>query len=261
MKKTTKIGLAVTAVALAGVAVAMAKPSLLPFGSSTPVAAQAVLATVNQQSITAADVEPLMAGGMAKAVAIDNAVNRALTADAAKQLWPADAQALADSTAREALSSFYLRKRFAEIQKAVADPDIARYYDINVTDEMYSGHVLKYYLTQDAKDAAEMAEAAKQANAAALAKFSWVNKENDHAVLPAGVPYGLYQQVKTMQQGQTLGPFRVREGLLFLRLEERKPNKRPELAKLKDEIRNILAQQRLESALKELREQAKIQVK
>lgn len=261
MKNYKKIAIVAGVLALAGVAVAMAKPGMFPFSSTKTAVTQTVLATVNQQSITTSDVEPLMASGMAKAVAIDNAVNRTLTAEAAMHLWPADAQALSDSTAREALSNLYLRKRYAEIQTAVTEPDITRYYDTNVTDEIYSTHVLKYYLTQDAKDAADMVESIKQGNAAALAKFSWVNKDSDHAVLPAGVPYGLYQQVKTMQPTQTLGPFRVREGLLFLHLEERKPGKRPELAKVKVEIRNILAQQRLESSLKELREQAKIQLK
>jgi parvulin-like peptidyl-prolyl isomerase len=256
------IAIAAAALAASGIAIAIAKPGILNLsGPSRSASTQTVLATVNQQTITSSDLESFMAHGMAKAEAIDNAVNRSLTAEAARQLWPADAQALSDTAAREALSNFYLRKRFAEIQKAVSDQDISRYYQTNVTDELYSGHVLKYYLTQDAKDAAEMAEAAKQNNGASLTKFSWVNKEADHAVLPAGVPYSLYQQVKTMQQGQTLGPFRVREGLLFLHLDERKPGKRPDLPQVKDEIRNILAQQQLESALKELRAQAQIQLK
>ncbi|MES2261598.1 MAG: peptidylprolyl isomerase [Pseudomonadota bacterium] len=261
MQKRTKIGIAVTLLGLAGVAVAVAKPDMLALSSSPQAGTQAVLATVNRQAITAADVEPLMATGMAKAVAVENAVNRTLTAEAALRLWPADAQAISNSVTREALSGLFVRKRFAEIQKAVSDADIARYYETNITDEMYSGHVLKYYLTQDAKDAADIAEAAKQGGGAVLAKFSWVNKDNDHAVQPGGVPYGLYQQVKGMQPNQIAGPFRVREGLLFLRLEERKTAKRPDLPKVTDEIRGILAQQRLEVALKELREQAKIELK
>lgn len=261
MQSRTKISIAIGLLVLAAGAAAIVKPELLPFGSAKESAGQLVLATVNQQSITAADVEPMMANGMAKAVAIENAVNRTLTAEAALRQWPADAKALSDSVAREALAGLYVRKKFAEIQKAVADADIARYYTSNVTDEMYSGSVVKYYLTQDAKDAAEMAEAAKQGGGAALAKFSWVNKEGDHSVLPAGVPYNLYQQVKVMQPGQISGPFRVRDGLLFLRLEERKPGKRPELPKVSDEIRGLIAQQRLEASLKELREQAKIQLK
>jgi hypothetical protein len=261
MQSRTKISIAIGALLVAATATAIVKPELLPFTSGKVGTAQAVLATVNQQTITAADVEPMMANGMAKAVAIENAVNRTLTAEAAMRQWPADAQALSDSVAREALAGLYVRKKYAEIHKAIPDADIARYYASNVTDEMYSGHVVKYYLTQDAKDASEMAEAAKQGAAASLAKFTWVNKEGDHSVLPAGVPYNLYQQVRTMQAGQITGPYRVRDGLLFLRLEERKPGKRPDLPKVSDEIRGLIAQQRLEASLKELREQAKIQLK
>lgn len=260
MQTRTKIVIVVTIIALAGITVAALKQDVFALSSkdATP---QAVLATVNRQPITAADVEPLMSSGMVKPVAIENAVNRTLTAEAARHLWPADAQALADSVARQALSELYVRKKLAELQKAVLDAEINRYYETNVTDEMYSGHVLKYYLTQDAKDATEVAEAVKQGSGESLAKFSWVSREGDHAVLPAGVPYGLYQQVKGMQPGQFLGPFRARDGLLFLKLEERKAGKRPELAKVTEEIRGLLAQQRLESALKELRDQASIQLK
>lgn len=261
MQTRTKISAAIGLLAVAGVALAIAKPELIPFSSARGNNKQLVLATVNGQSVTAADVEPAMTKGMAKAVAIENAVNRTLTAEAAMQLWPDDAQALSDSVAREALAGLYIRKKFAEIQKAVPETDIARYYASNVTDEMYSGHVLKYYLTQDAKDATDMVEAAKQGGGQSLVKFTWVNKDNDHSVLPAGVPYNLYQQVKVMQAGQISGPFRVRDGLLFLRLEERKPGKRPELPKVSDEIRGLIAQQRLEVALRDLREHAKIQLK
>ncbi len=261
MQTRTKIAAAIGLLALAGVALAIAKPELLPFGSAKSNTKQFILATVNGHSVTAADVEPAMTKGMAKAVAIENAVNRTLTAEAAMRLWPEDAQALSDSVAREALAGLYVRKKFAEIQKAVPDADIARYYASNVTDEMYSGHVLKYYLTQDVKDATDTAEAAKQGGGSSLSKFTWVNKDNDHSVLPAGVPYNLYQQVKSMQVGQVTGPFRVRDGLLFLRLEERKPGKRPDLPKVSDEIRGLIAQQRLEASLKELRGQAKIQLK
>lgn len=261
MRTRTKIAVAVGMVALAGITVVAAKQDVFVSSPHKDATSQAVLATVNRQSITTTDVEALMSAGMAKPVAVENAINRTLTAEAARQLWPEESQAVADAVAREALSGLYLRKKLGELQQAVSDNDISRYYDTNVTDALYSGHVLKYYLTQDAKDASEMAEAIRQGSGASLSKFSWVNKEGDRAVLLTGVPYGLYQQVKAMQPGQFSGPFRVRDGLLFLKLEDRKAGKRPELAKVKDEIRSMLAQQRLEGALKELRNQANIQLK
>lgn len=232
------------------------------WGALAPKAGEAApLALVNNQAVTAADVEALMTGGMLKPVAVENAINRLLVADAARKLWPAEAQAVSESVAREALTSLYVRKKLGELQRDVADDEIARYYETNVKDELYSGQMIKYYLTQDAKDAVDMAEAIKQGNAPALSKLAWVNREGDHAVLPAGVPYGLYQQVKALQPGQFLGPWRVRDGILFLKLEERKASKRPDLPKVKDEIRQILAQQHLEQALKTLRDQAKIELK
>jgi len=258
--RTRIIVILVAIVAVVGITFA-AKNQGVFSASSKDASPPAILAVVNRQPVTTADVEALMSAGMVKPVAVENAINRLLTAEAARRQWPADAQAIAESVAREALSGLYLRKKLSEFQQAVSDQDISNYYDTNVKDELYLGHVLKYYLTQDAKDAAEMAEAIKQGGGAYLGKFSWVNKEGDHAVLPAGVPYGLYQPVKALQPGQYLGPWRVRDGVLFLKLEERKQGKRPELAKAKDEIRQILAQQRLESALKELRDQAKIELK
>jgi parvulin-like peptidyl-prolyl isomerase len=256
---TRTVVAAVSITVIAGAAFAAYKQGM--FGAPPPASSSTVLAVVNQQAVTTADVEALMANGMLKPVAVENAINRALAADSARNLWPADAKAIAESAAREALSGLYVRKRLDELQRAVSDADISRYYETNVTDELYTAHVLKYYLTQDARDAAEMTEAVKQGGGALLAKLNWVNREGDHAVLPSGVPYGLYRQVKGIEQGQFLGPWRVRDGVLFIRVEERRAGKRPELAKLKDEIRQILAQQRLEGVLKDLRAQAKIELK
>lgn len=256
----TRIVIGVVAIAVIG-GVAFTAYTRGVFGSPATAAASEVLAVVNQQAVTSADVAALMANGMVKPVAVENAINRVLAAESARKLWPADAKAIADTAAREALSALYVRKRLDELQRAVSDADIGRYYETNVKDELYMGHVLKYYLTQDAKDATDMTEALKQGGGALLAKMSWVNREGDHSVLPSGVPYDLYRQVKAIEPGQFLGPWRVRDGVLFLRVEERKPGKRPELAKLKDEIRSILARQRLEGVLKDLRAQAKIELK
>lgn len=220
-----------------------------------------VLAVVNGKAVTSADVDVFVATGLSKPVAVENAISRLLSAEAARALWPKDAEAVAEASAREALATYYVRKKLVDLQRGISDEEIARYYEINIKDEMYSGQALKYYLTQDAKDAIAMVEAVKKEPDAIGSKFSWVNKEGDHTVPPAATPYGLYQQVKTMQPGQYAGPFNVRDGLLFLKLEERKPGKRPEFAKVKDEIRAVVAQKKLEDLAKELRAKANIQLK
>lgn len=255
---TRMLLMTVAIAALGGTAYAVNKHGLF---SASKAESASVLALVNDRPVTAADVAGQMTLGMTKPVAVENAINRALAADAARELWPADAKAVEESAAREALAALYLRKQFGEIQRNVSDADIDKYYESTVKDELYTSHVLKYYLTQDAKDAAAVTEGLKANNAETLAKLAWVNREGDHSVLPTGVPYGLYRQVKAMQPGEVLGPWRVSDGVLFLKLEERKPGKRPELAKLRDEIRQMLAQQRLESSLKDLRAQAKIELK
>lgn len=219
------------------------------------------LASVNKKPITLADVEPLMALGMAKPQAIETAINRVIVSEAALREWPDEARAIAESTTRTALSDMYLRKKVVDFQKAVTDSEIVAYYDKNVTSELTTRHVLKYYLTQDAKDANEMVGAIQKGEDAYLSKFVWVNKEGDHSVLPGAVPYGLYQQVKKLQSNHVAGPFRVRDGLLFLRMEQRINGQRPELQAVKEEIRNILAQQHLESALRQLRDAASIQLR
>jgi len=217
-----------------------------------------VLAVVNGKNITTADVDGLILAGMTKPVAVETAISRALVAEAARSAWPKEAEALAEAGAREALAAFYVKKKLADLRQVISDDEINRYYEANIKDEMYAGQGLKYYLTQDGKDAAEMAEAIKKSPDAVAGKFSWVNKDGDHAVLPVATPYGLYQQVKTMQAGQYSGPFNVRDGLLFLRLEDRKPGKRPDLLKVKEDIRALVAQRRLDEESKELREKADI---
>lgn len=220
-----------------------------------------VVAIVNGKTITAADIDPLLAAGLAKPVAVESAITKALGAEAALAAWPKEAETVAEAGAREALANFYMRKRLAELQATVSEEEISRYYDINIKDEMYSGQLLKYYLTQDSKDANGMADATKNRPDSVSAKFSWVNRDGDHGVLPVAIPYGLYSQVKTMQPGQYAGPFSVRDGLLFFKLEDRKPGKRPELSKVKEEIRAVLAKTRLEEEVKELRTKANIHLK
>lgn len=222
---------------------------------------QAVLAVVDRQEIMTTDIEGLVASGMSKPVALEAAITREITAEAARSQWPEETRIIADVVLREALSNYYVRRKHAELQKAVKDDDVSRYYETNMRDEMYSGQILKYYLTQDAKDAGEMAEAIRKNQDALLGRFSWVNKAGDHAVMPLAVPYGLYQQVKAMQPGQYAGPFSVRDGLLFLKLDDRKPGQRPELAKVREDIQVVIAQQRLEENVKELRTKAAIQLK
>lgn len=257
MKTSSKVlGVLGALILVGGVAYAMKRSTLSPAEGK-----QTVLAVVNRQNITTADIDGLVASGLSKPVALEAAIAREINAEAARSQWPEDSQAIADAVLREALSNYYVRRTLAELQKAVKDEDVARYYETNLKDEMYAGQVLKYYLTQDAKDAGEMAEAIRKNQDAALGKFSWVNKNGDHAVMPLAVPYGLYQQVKAMQPGQYAGPFNVRDGLLFLKLEDRKAGQRPELVKVKEEIQAVIAQQRLEEKAKELRTRAAIQLK
>ena len=257
MKSRSKIVVGLSALVLIGGVVFAAKQASLAPADAKP----AVLAVVNRQEITATDIEGLVASGMSKPVAIEAAVTRQLGAEAARSQWPRESDAVTQAVVREALANYYLRRRLGELKAAATDEDIKRYYDTNLKDEMYSGQALKYYLTQDAKDAGEMAEAVRKNQESLLGKFSWVNKESDHYILPLSVPYGLYQQVKALQPGQYAGPFNVRDGLLFLKLEDRKPGRRPELAAVRQDITTALAQQRLEEEVKELRAKASIQLK
>jgi len=258
MKVSSKVLVGLLAVVAMAAAAYWVKQGVVGASADSTVT---VLAVVNGKTVTSADVDALVAAGLSKPVAVENAISRVLSAEAARTLWPKDADAVAEASAREALATYYVRKKIVDLQRDVGEEEIASYYETNIKDEMFSGQVLRYYLTQDPKDASAMVEAIKKEPDTMGGRFSWVNKEGDHSVLPAATPYGLYQQVKSMQSGQYAGPFNVRDGLLFLKLEERKLGKKPELAKVKDEIRAVVAQRKLENLTKELRAKANIQLK
>lgn len=220
-----------------------------------------VVATVNGVDIREAEILPLIASGVDRANAIDQTVTKALLSQGANREFSEDAQLAAAVATREALAQVYLAKKSSMLAKAMPDEKIRDYYDRNVVDADYKKVKLRYYLTQDAEDAAKVFSAAAKKDKDALAKFDLAKKDGDHLLSLNEVPYGLGQLVKKAEAGAVLDPVNVRNGIMILVVDDIKPGAKPSLDSAKDAIRQILVNEQMGSVLAEQRKAARIELK
>lgn len=227
---------------------------------------QVVIATVNGQAVRADELIPFLQNGVERAAALDRRITQVVLAQKAASSYPDDAQAALDNARTNILSQIYANKRQAVMQAEVTDKEIQAFYDKNVTDDMSKLVKVKVYVTSDAKDAQLFYQHATgpkddAATKEALAKMQYMAKDGEHFVSVAEVPYNLGQVMKKMKAGDILQPVVIREGVLIAMLEDVKAQVKPSLAKLTNEIRNILINQKVEVEVQALRKAAKIELK
>ncbi|MFM7626064.1 MAG: peptidylprolyl isomerase [Gammaproteobacteria bacterium] len=230
---------------------------------AAPVDGLRVLAEVNGKTITAEEVASVDGNqGLDRAVAVDRLVTRVLAAEAATEMYPGEAKAVKAAAEREVLANLYSNRRSQELLQAVTDTDIDRFYKEQVRDADYASYKLNYYLTQDNIDAATMERNIAANDAEAKAKFKPVPAEGDGFRRLADTPYGLGQLVASAKAGDYLRAVRVRDGFLILHIEQVRAGKKPAQTKeVKDEIRDLIAQRRLNDELLERREKAQVKLK
>lgn len=221
-----------------------------------------VLAEVNGKAITAEEVAPALVNGLDRAIAVDRYVTRLLASEAALEEYPDEAKAARAAAEREVLAQLYLRRKSEELLMSVTQADIDKFYKEQVRDEDYAAYKLNYYLTQDDLDATSMERNIAANDAEAKAKFVPVNREGDGFIPLAATPYGLGALVARAKAGDYLRAVRVRDGFLILHVEQVRPGKKPAQTKdLNDQIRNLIAQDRLNKELLERRERAQVKLK
>lgn len=222
--------------------------------------AKNVVATIDGRAVLEAELSSMLATGVDRAVAIDRYINKVLAAEAARARYADDARALSTAAEREVLANLYIQRRNQELLQAVTDEQVADYYKANVRDEDYAAYKLRYYLTRDQADAANVRSLLDKGDRAAAARLSALGNTADGFLPFQGIPYGLGQVVRRAKPGETIGPVTVRDGLLVLVLDEVRTGKKPELPAVQAEIRALLADRQLTEELLGLRKKASIQL-
>lgn len=226
-----------------------------------------VLATVDNHQITEAELAPMLQQGVPRETALDRRITQSVIAMAAEAEYGEEAKILLAANRNDILYQLYLSKRTEALRKSITEAEIKAFYDKNVKDEDFKQVALKIFLTSDAREAQTLyetmarASAAKGDMAAASAKMTYLQKEGDHFVALQAVPYNLGQVIKKMNQGDVLQPIVVREGVLVTYIEAFKNSPKPPLDKSKDEIRQLIMQERLSAEVMGLRKAASINLK
>ena len=230
--------------------------------AATPSSAgEPTVAVVNGKPIVADELASLMASGVDRAVAVDRTINKAVAADAARSVFPAQAAEAVRTAEREVLANLFLQRRTQELMQGIDDAQISAYYASKVHDDDYASFSLRYYLTRDAADAHSVKTLLDSGDRAAQARLSPLMANGQRQLSPQAVPYGLGQIVRKAKPGEVLGPLLVRDGYLLLVLDERRDGKKPALADVKNEIRAVIAGQRLGDELRDWRQKARIELR
>lgn len=235
--------------------------------SSTENSAQPeVVAVVDGQTITYADIRPLVEAGIDRAIAVDRTLNKVLVANAAKTLFPQEAKVAIQTAEWDLLSALFLRLKREQIQSMISEASINDFYEKNITPQQFDTYKIKYYLTRDRTDADQVRALLLAGDKGALDKLEYFNKDTPYISL-AMMPYNLGKVVKEGYNPDTkgsvvLGPIMIRDGFVIVMVESYKPGNRPELTtELKARIREQLIENGLSVVLTELRASAKINIK
>lgn len=263
MKLSAKHTAVALALAIGGglIATAVATSHQSPRDIQAPVAKEQVAAVVNGQDITQGELEPLVRGGVDRAVALDRYINKLVAAQAGEKEFSQEAKTMVEASRREVLAQVYLQKRGEQIAKAVTDGDLKSYYEKNVRDEDYRSYKVKFALSLDQAEAAKIKDRLDKSDDAAISKMAYIKQADAHYANIAEIPYGLGQVVKKAKAGASVGPIVVREGVLILYVEDIKSNQKPAFDVVKDEIRGVIVGQRLNEDLDAKRKMASIQLK
>jgi hypothetical protein len=224
-------------------------------------AAPSVVAMVNGEPITEFDIAGALLGGVDRANAVNGHVNKALAAQMAIKQFPADAEAVRRAAEREALAQLYSDKRAQAVRAALTDVEVKAYYEAHVKPEMFSGYKVSALLTQDPKEAEEIASAIARGKARDHdARFKPIVGGEGYAST-SQLPAGLGAVVRELKAGGYSRPLAMREGILILRLDDIKRSPKPELATMSTSIKEILIVQKVNAELERARQAARIELK
>jgi hypothetical protein len=229
--------------------------------AAPPATAASVVALVNGEPITEFDIAGALLEGVDRANAVNGHVNKALAAQLASKEFPNDADTVRRAAVREALAQLYSDRRAQAVRAALSDAEVKAYYDANVKAEMFAGYKVSVLLTQDPKEAEEIAAAIAHGKAKEFdTRFKPIAGGDGFA--PMGqLPAGLGAVVRELKAGGTSRPLVMREGILILRLDDIKQNPKPELAAMAPRIKEILTVQKVNAELEKARHDARIELK
>lgn len=244
----------------------MGNDAEMPQSNSEVLGEPEVVAVVDGQTITYADIRPLVEAGIDRAIAVDRTLNKVLVANAAKTLFPQEAKDAIQTAERDLLSALFLRLKREQIQSLISEASINDFYEKNITQQQFDTYKVKYYLTRDRTDADQVRSLLLAGDKGALDKLEYFNKDSPYISL-AMLPYNLGKVVKDgyAPDGKAavfLGPIMIRDGFVIVMVESYKSGNRPELTtELKARIREQLIENGLSVVLTELRSSAKINLK
>jgi hypothetical protein len=220
-----------------------------------------VVAMVNGEPITELDIAGAMVSGVDRANAVNGHVNKALAAQMASRQFPADAEMVTRAAVREALAQLYSDKRAQAVRAQLTDAEVKAFYEANVKPEMFAGYKASVLVTQDPKEADEIAAAIAHGRTKEFdARFRPIVAGDGYALL-ANLPAGLGGVVRDLKAGGYSRPLLTREGVLILRLDDIRNNPKPDLAAMTPRIKEVLTVQKVNAELETARRHARIELK
>jgi hypothetical protein len=219
-----------------------------------------VVALVDGTEIVETDLSPFLSSGVDRAVAIDHAINRAVAANLAEAMYTDQALSALVTVKADVLASVFIKARSAELSRAVSDEEVKQFYDARVKDDDFNEYRLKFFISQDAREAQEAYEGAARKETPYLARYKVVERDGRRYIKADQVPYGLGAKVAGLRSGQVLPPLVTREGVLVLYVDDVKAVHRPPLESVREEIRTILVSRRLREELKQRRSEVRVEI-
>ncbi|GBG14613.1 lipopolysaccharide assembly protein B [Novimethylophilus kurashikiensis] len=223
-----------------------------------------VVATVDGEKITDADLQPLLQAGFDKANATDRAINRLIAAHLAKSKYSDDVEAAYNAAKLEVASSVFANKRMAELMKAVTDDDIQQRYNSSIRDADFNGYQLYFAMYATEEDARAGREAAQAGKADALKNYQPVlaGKNGEASFVGrSDIPYNLGVFVAKLKEGEFTAPAVVRNGVIVLQARKIIVNRKPDLAAVKEAFRRSIADERLAKEMADARKAANVVLK
>ncbi|MEC4720404.1 peptidyl-prolyl cis-trans isomerase [Noviherbaspirillum sp. CPCC 100848] len=219
-----------------------------------------VVAVVDGQEIVETDLSPFLSAGVDRAVAVDRAINRAVAASLAEAMYTEQALSALANVKADVLASVFIKGRSTELSRAITEEEIKQFYDARVMDDDFTEYRLKFFITQDAREAQEAYEGAVRKEKHHLARYEVVERDGRRYIKADQVPYGLGAKLAGLQSGQLLPPLVTREGVVVIYVEDVKAVHRPPLESVREEIRTILVSRRLSEELKQRRSEVRVEI-
>lgn len=244
----------------------------MPWGASkvgatepkSEVKPNAVIAIVDNTTITENDLAPLIASGLDRANAVDRSINRAIAARLGKEQFATQVSDALHTAEVELAAGVYASNKMAALQKEVTQVDIEQRYNSAIKDADFTGYQLAFTLYGTEEEARAGRTAAMEGKADALKAYQPVAADKDGKALFISrndVPYNLGVFVAKLKEGGFTEPALVRNGYIVLQAQHIKVNTKPTLEATKDILRKTIADERLVKLLADARKESKVVLK